>query len=77
VEAKLISPPSYIREGQCHYTLDVFMVTKSVILKQVNQMVQKQSGMFVPLAQKTVGRVETDTQTYHKPIFPYTIRTAV
>ena len=56
--------------------LDVFMATKSVILKPVNQKIQKQSGIFISLAEKTVGRVETDTQTYHKTIFPYT-RTAV
>jgi hypothetical protein len=53
------------------------MATKSVILKPVNQKVQKQSGMFVPLAEKAVGRVETDTHTYHKPIFPNKIRTAI
>jgi hypothetical protein len=53
------------------------MAIKSEILKPVNQKAQKQGGMFVPLAEKTVGRVETDTQTYHKPIFPYKIRTTI
>jgi hypothetical protein len=44
------------------------MATKSEVLKPVNQKAQKQnqkaqnqSGMFVPLAEKPVGRVETDT----------------
>jgi len=41
--------------------LDIFMATKSVILQPVKQKVQKQSGMFVPLADETVGRVVTDT----------------
>jgi len=49
--------------------LDIFMVTKSVILKPVNQKVQKHSGMFVPLAEKTVGRAETDIHRHIISLF--------